>query len=209
MRQVDEAYVACELNSAQQESKRFRSQPPFSQIFLSAGTLMWWFTNESPSVWTHPLPLYKRLCLPLSWCCGDYRCGQASKWITCFICVLPEMDFCNWNQNPLVVFLYCGNMPSQPTCRKHPFKLAISMVITIAVVTIIVRNFNWVSKPFICYFTQVIFTVRYFFSWLKRCTFTFCSVSSTLSHGGLGCEPYRRLCILSQTHSYSDGRIST
>lgn len=122
---------------------------------------------------------------------------------------VPEIDFSNVEAGTLLWLLHCGNMPSSKTSiSKHPFKLAVSMVMTIAVFTVIVRSFAAVSKHCSCYFTQVILLRfipfhSYFLFQLKGSTFTFCSISSSLSYGGLGHEPHTGLRILSQTRSDS------
>lgn len=103
---------------------------------------------------------------------------------------------------------------------KHQFasiqsiKLAVSMVMTIALFAVIVRSFAAVPKHFSCSFAQVILLRfipfhGYFLFQLRGSTFTFCSNSSSLSYGGLGHEPHTGLGILSQTRSDSDGRLGS
>lgn len=106
MRHEDEANVACELNSEKQERKYSIYQIPFSQISLSGRKLVWRFPNEPPSVWTHPPPFCKHLCLTL-WFCRDYKCAgirvnglvnepQVSFADSCFRKLKPEPS-CNFS----------------------------------------------------------------------------------------------------------------
>lgn len=140
-------------------------------------------------------PSCKRLCLSLLW--GLHMPARLVNEPR-FSCTraLPERDFSNVETGTLLWLLHCGNMPSSKTSIcKHPFKLAVSMVMTVAVFAVIVRSFAAVSKHFSCYFTQVILLRfipfhSYVLFQLKGSTFTFCSNSSSLSYGGLGDEPH-------------------
>lgn len=110
MRHMDEPCVADELNSAQQESKLFGSQPLFPEISLSDGTLVWWLTNESPSVWPH-LCLYGSVFVCR--CRDVVVITDATRLVNepCFIRrrVLLQMDFCNVETGALLWLLHCRN----------------------------------------------------------------------------------------------------
>lgn len=133
MRHMDEPYVAGELNSGQQEGKGLALSPRFLR-FLS---VMEHLCDDSP--------MSHRKCeTEASLSAAVVEIAPVARLVNepRFTCTRTLPDFSNVETGTLLWLLHGGNMPSSKTSIcKHPFKLAVSMVMTIAIFTVIVRSF--------------------------------------------------------------------